>query len=441
MRILALLAALVAMFNALPAALAEDIEIRSDAPERYEVVKGDTLWDISARFLKSPWKWPEVWRLNRETIRNPHLIYPGDTILLSYDADGRPRLSRIETVRLSPQVRAEPIERQDAIPTVPYALIAPFLVHTTLISEADLARMPRVLGTQDARTLLAPGDTLYATSTDGKTDSWDVVRPGKTLRSPATGEVLAQEAEYAGRARVVRHGRPATLRITESVGEIQVKDRLVPSHENALVNFVQHAPETPIDARIISAYGGIIDSIGQYATVVLDKGRADGLREGSVLAVYRAGRIIDAGKRPKEYQSFKDEFADLITPFGFFNRVQRDGRVGWRYIDRKCVKPGESLGFDFYVPQDKLTECDEAATQPVLYTDIGCLKPGKRVSFDEPFDPREVYDPHCKREPPVQLPDDRKGLIMVYRVFDRVAYALVMQADGPIHLLDAARNP
>jgi len=441
MRTLALIAALATLFTTTPLAVAERVEIRSDAPDRHVVVKGDTLWDISAKFLKSPWKWPEVWRLNKDGIHNPHLIYPGDVILLAYDADGQPRLTRIEMVRLSPQVRAEPIKRKDAIPTIPYEAIAPFLIHTTLISEADLFYKPQVLGTQDERTLLTPGDTIYASTTDGVTESWDVVRPGKALKSPTTGEVLAQEAEYAGRVRVVKHGNPATLRITETVGEIQIKDRLVPSNENALLNFVQHAPEALIDARIISAYGGVIDSISQFATVVIDKGRADGLREGSVLAVYRPGRIIDPSKKPKEYKSFKDEFADFMSPFGFFNRVHRDGRVGWRYMDQKCVKPGEALGFDFYEPEDKLADCTDAAARPVIYTDIGCLKPGKRISFDQPFNPRDVYDPHCKREPVIQLPDDRMGLIMVYRAFERVSYALVMQADGPIHLLDSARNP
>jgi hypothetical protein len=435
MRALSLIAALAISFTA----FADTIEIRKDAPDRHVVVKGDTLWDISAKFLQSPWKWPELWRLNKEEIRNPHLIYPGDVILLTWE-DGKPRLSKLETVRLSPEVHYAPLVKDEAITTLPYKAVAPFMSGISLMNPEDMKSRPRILGSQDERVLFAQGDTLYASFSDGKTASWDILRPGKELRDPDSNEVLGHEAEFIGRANTLVHGSPATLQVAASVTEIMVKDRLVPSSQNAILNFVPHAPEKVVEGKIISAYGGGKLS-GSYTTVVINRGRRDGLDEGSVLAVYRTGRLIEDTK--KDYQSFGDEVIDFLTPFDFFQQVHPDGRVAWRYVDKKCVKPGHEANitpFQPYDPPKELEECP-AEGKAVLYMDVGCLKPGKRIIFNEVYNPKEVMELHCRKEPPIKLPDNRMGLVMVYRVFDKVSYALVVKADGPIHLLDATRNP
>ena len=172
----------------------EEVRVRPDAPERHVVVKGDTLWGISERFLRDPWLWPRVWRLNREQIRNPHRIYPGDVVRLtiengeprlSLEGDGRPR----GTVRLSPSIRGEPIAtREQGIPAIPLQAIQPFMTKAGVIDADRLERAPRLLGAADERVLMTRGDVVYATGGGADARTWHIVRPGKDLIDPDTGE-------------------------------------------------------------------------------------------------------------------------------------------------------------------------------------------------------------------------------------------------------------
>lgn len=413
----------------------EAATLQDTAPDRYIVQKGDTLWEISGKFLKEPWRWPEVWQMNKAQIKNPHLIYPGDVIVLDRHAAGarlsllrngklvprgEGRAAELETVRLSPQVRVEPLQAA-AIPTISPNAIAPFLSQPLVLEDDALEGAPYIAGTEEERVILGTGDVAYAVgaAAAGVTD-WKIYRPGKVLVDPESGQTLGKEAIYLGEARQIKAGEPATIEIVRAPQEINVRDRLLPAaSEPPLTNQVPHAPEKMINGRIISAYGGVSDA-GQYATVVINRGRADGLEIGHVLAVYRKGRTVE----PMKESWLKKAYA---------------------YLDTDCVKQGKSISFNEpYDPKETFEECQGRDKQePWVYADVGCLKPGAKVSFGEFFDPKDVYKTHCRvvKRGPVTLPDARTGLVYVYRVFERVSYALIMSANRPVYLMDVVRTP
>lgn len=418
MRILPLLLAIGLAFPA----LADEVRLQENAPDKHVVVKGDTLWDISAKFLKDPWKWPQVWRLNRDQIKNPHLIYPGDVVWLSF-VDGQPRLSLEkgrfgETIKLSPRVHGEPIViKEKGIPVIDPKAIAPFLGLGAVVSKEALESGPRLLGAVDERVLIMVGDQVYASPGEPGTQDWQVYRPGNELVDPDSGEKLGFEAHAVGQAHTVVPGNPQTLRIEKAAQEIAIGDRLLPYRPVELEAMVPHAPERDVLGKIISAFGGVAAS-SQFSTVVINQGARDGLEPGHVLAIHRQGRVLQ-----------KDE------------EVKRH-----RYMSEQCVKPGHKLTFDFYDPKAELMECDElppdSKQEAWRYMDVGCLKPGAHISTYALFNPKDVYDPHCRSgDKMVRLPEHRVGLMFLYRVYDKVSYGLIMQADGPIYLLDNVRNP
>ena len=269
--------------------LAENIKIRSDAPNRHVVVPGDTLWDIAAKFLKDPWRWPQIWGLNREQVKNPHKIYPGDIVLLEQTRHGaRLRLAKEKgTVKLSPKIRTEKTGIS-AIPSIPAAAIEPFLSQPIVIDKNELKNAPYVLGSSDERVVLAAGDTIYTTYLpEDQGTSWQIFRPGKVLRDPdSDGQVLGYEATYLGDVKVNVFDEISTATVTRFAQEILKGDRLVASSGVIFNNYMPHAPEIFINGRIISVYGGVSE-IGRGAIVTLNKGAMDGLEMGHVLAVYR----------------------------------------------------------------------------------------------------------------------------------------------------------
>ncbi|MFP5409505.1 MAG: LysM peptidoglycan-binding domain-containing protein [Gammaproteobacteria bacterium] len=382
-------------------ALADTLKLQDNAPDRYVVVKGDTLWDISGKFLKDPWRWPQIWNLNREEIKNPHWIYPGDLIVLDRSgAEPRLKLVRgdqngLPTVKVSPGVRTTEIAR-DAIPAIPIRVIHPFLSQPRVVPQDAFNDAPYILGTNAERVILGAGDDAFATGGKAGVTNWNVLRPGKALKDPETGEVLGQEVEYLGDARTLVEGAPQKIRITQSAQEILPKDKLLEAVDTTTFEYAPRAPGQTINGRIISAYGGMSDS-GRYQTVVLNRGSRDGLEPGHVLAVYREGQAV---------AMTRDE-ADRMT---------------WVNEKAKGVPEGAAW----------------------LYNDVRCLKPEGKVTYDQAADLRSTFRSTClttRSENAVKLPDARSGLLMVYRVYERVSYALIMQSDGPVYLLDSVKNP
>lgn len=324
-------------------------ELAPDAPDRYTVRAGDTLWDISALFLRSPWRWPELWGMNLEEIRNPHLIYPGQTLLL-VRRDGRATLrlgsasgapADLRTVRLSPRVRTQALD--PALSTLDTRVIEPFLAEPLIVEAGELARAPRIVATtNESRILLTRGDRAYARSPDDATllDPGDkpvllrVLRSPQPLKDPVSGEVLGYEARFVGQARLVRgetrqtlpDGRdaivPATLDIVSAKEEMLTGDRLLPTPERGYLSYVPHAPAGDIDGRIVSIYGSAVANAAQNQVVVINRGRRDGLESGHVLAILKNGRqLADKTDPQRPMLKLPDERNGLLMVFLTFEKL------------------------------------------------------------------------------------------------------------------------
>jgi len=365
-------------------------DLQANAPDEYTVVKGDTLWGISGRFLKDPWKWPQIWQMNREQIKDPHWIYPGDVIHLDRSGaypslslgagGGGASVAEANVVKLEPRVRIESI--RTAIPTIPASAIAPFLTQPLVVEADGLNAAPTIVATQEGRVAVSAGETAYAdriSSDEGI--NWQVFRPGIPLHDPETGEILGYEAKYVADARVRRYGNPTTLQIVKSNEEIVRGDRLAPARETTLPNYVPHAPDRMIEGAIMSVEGGVAE-IGQFQVITINRGSRDGIQVGHVLASYhRGGYVGDTGHE--------------MGPV--FNTAWLKGLV---------ITPNP------IVPEPPGPAVDDKKGGAAL---AGSSR--------------------------IKLPDERNGLVFVFRVFDRLSYAMVMRATQPIYIGDVVRTP
>ncbi len=300
------------------------VTLRQDHPESYTVVRGDTLWDISARFLSKPWEWPEIWQANPQ-IKNPHLIYPGDTLVLSY-VDGQPRLQLNRgasrgTVKLSPTVRSTPIA--EAIPTIPLEAVNSFLLQNRAIDSAEqFQAAPYVVAGNAERVVSGAGDRIYVR---GKlqpgVSAYGIYRQGKTYVDPKTGAFLGINGDFIGSADLVaQEGDIATLRLTRTTQEVRLGDRLFPTEER-LVNstFMPSAPARDINGLILDVPRGVTQ-VGQFDVVTLNKGARDGLAEGNVLAVYKTGETV-RDRITGELVKIPDERAGLLMVFRTYDKI------------------------------------------------------------------------------------------------------------------------
>lgn len=312
-------------------------ELAENAPESHTVQRGDTLWDISKLFLKSPWRWPELWGMNLEQIRNPHLIYPGQVLVLD-KSGGRARL-RVATagdgvapgtVKLSPRVREQLLDG-GAIASVPMHVIGPFLNEAVVLGAGELATAPLIVATQEGRVLLSRGETAYVRGDLKGARHFRVFREPKPLADPDTREILGYEAVYVGTAEQTAEGRdavagsagfvPASFRISSTRLEAGVGDRLAPLPPRDLAAFAPRAPATPINGRVIATYGESLNA-GQNQVVSINKGSRDGLERGHVLAVLRSGAPrLDGTQTPKVEMRLPDERHGLLFVFRTFERV------------------------------------------------------------------------------------------------------------------------
>ncbi|MDE2370324.1 MAG: LysM peptidoglycan-binding domain-containing protein [Burkholderiales bacterium] len=314
-------------------------ELAANAPDSHVVQRGDTLWGISGLFLKSPWRWPELWGMNLDQIRNPHLIYPGQILVLE-KKDGRASLrvakglgqEPTNTVRLSPRVRGEVLDN-GAIASIPLNSIGPFLNEAVVFDANTLASAPRIVATQEGRVLVSRGETAYVRGDlHGATD-FRLFRELKPLVDPETRQVLGFEGRYVGTAVFVRSGGiedagngkgvvvPDTFRITSTTLEAGVGDRLSPVPQQELVAYVPHAPAGKVECRIVSVYGDGLNA-GQNQVVSINRGKQDGLERGNVLALWRAGaQAVDTTDGQKTKMHLPDERHGLLFVFRVFDRV------------------------------------------------------------------------------------------------------------------------
>ncbi|HQT27043.1 MAG TPA: LysM domain-containing protein [Burkholderiales bacterium] len=301
---------------------AAPLTLQDKAPSRYVVVPGDTLWGISARFLKDPWRWPEIWGMNREEIKNPELIYPGDVIVLGSE-NGKPRLrlesgggaGKLETIRLSPSIQIRDLGR--AIPSIPLSSIGPFLSKIRIIDSQTWDSAPDIVASEGNREIIGTGDFGYVSGLEGSGISWDIYGNPRELKDPASGKSLGMEVDYLGSAKLVREGKPAKIEVVRSVIEIGVGDRLLPTMEPSVTHFVPHAPDKMVKGIIFPQDDGYSD-IGQNDVVAVDLGKSDGLELGDVLAVYRAG---DQAMSGEQQLTLPPERIGLVMVFRIYDRI------------------------------------------------------------------------------------------------------------------------
>ena len=313
----------------------------ASAPDQYTVVRGDTLWGIAGRFLTKPWRWPEIWQMNRDQIRNPHWIYPGQVIILDRTT-GTMRLqgggsAANGTVKLTPQIRSE--QDANAIPSIPPEAIEPYLTQPLIVETDTMRDAPRVVASKE-RVVLGKGDIAYVAGiTDPAVVDYQLFRPGRALTDPDTGKTIAYQADYLGTAQVTRTGDPTTIAITTSKMEIGIGDRLVPTTKPGIVNYMPHAPSRAVSGRVIAAYSGVAYA-GPSMIVALNLGSSDGLDVGSILAIKSFGRTItDRSNGSREKITLPEERKGLLFVFRVFDHVS----YGLITSANTTVEVGDSL--------------------------------------------------------------------------------------------------
>lgn len=319
--------------------------VTHDYPERYVVVKGDTLWGISERFLKDPWRWPSVWHIN-PGIRNPHLIYPGDVIVM-YVIDGKPYITLdgqagmrpgskptqklppeikpgLKVVKLSPTSRVSGIHK--AISTIPMAAIRPFLDRPRVVTEDELEDAPYIVSSYEEHLISGTGNRIYARNLENPISAYNVVRPGKPYVDPDSGDTLGYEAIYLADARLVGidedGNKPATLVVTKALREVLNNDVLLPYEQREeMFQFTPRSPESDVKGQIMDVFNGV-SQIGQHMVVVLNRGEDDGLAPGHVLAVMQKGaRVYDQRAFLFSSVDLPDERAGIMMVFKTYKRM------------------------------------------------------------------------------------------------------------------------
>ncbi|QGZ41147.1 LysM domain-containing protein [Pseudoduganella flava] len=276
---------------------------KANAPDQHTVVRGDTLWDISGKFLEQPWCWPQVWGMNRAEIANPHWIYPGQVILFDRAA-GRLRLankiavagadSEPGTVKLSPQLRTEALGK-DAIPAIPPGAIEPFLTQPLIVEADELKDAPRIVATAGNRVIIGKDDKAYVRGNLKGGTSFQAFRPGKPLRDPVTQKVVGQEAYYLGTLKLQKEAGAGsdvhTFVVASAKEEMGIGDQLMQMPPTPMQNYVPHPPAGKVDARILAIYNGVTHA-GQNQVVSVNRGKLDGLDVGAVLQLYHVGQTV-----------------------------------------------------------------------------------------------------------------------------------------------------
>jgi LysM domain len=382
---------------------ADELTINPDHPEKYTVVKGDTLWDISGRFLNQPWRWPEIWGVNPQ-IDNPHLIYPGDIVSLTYQ-DGQPVLNLQRgtgqvvsgrNVKLSPTIRST--DNTEAIPTIPIDAIQQFLKRPIVLEDNEIDQWPYVVSSYDEHLVATTGNTIYVRGIPENSDvaRYSIYRKGKPYVNPkkdAEGkdEVLGYEAIYVGDATIKQSGDPASAIITVVDREVLKGDRLLPqTDEEISTEFIPRSTNSDMEGNILSVVDGV-SQIGQYQIVVLNLGEEQGIETGNVLGIYQAGYVVQDKIGPNIQKSEAQKAAEL-------KELTENGTV----ISKLAYGVGQGI-----------------------------------EAFNETFP--TIANIQDKSED-VTLPEEYVGVVMVFRTFNKVSYALVMETQGPVHVLDTVRS-
>ena len=349
---------------------AQEVEVRSDHPDEYVVVTGDTLWDISGRFLVHPWQWPAIWQANPQ-IANPHLIYPGDLISLVY-VDGQPQLRVSGTKRLSPTVRAD---KRQAVDTIPLDAIDEFLRFPRIVSAEQLETLPYVVANNEQRLNAIHGERTYVRGLDGDVGQEFVIarlnfiyeqstnRDGETsiknVRRSTMGEarphknreanfvwrkvqewadrpieVLGYELWEIARGRVLKAGDPAVVEILGGRREVNVGDYILPIDTYVYDShfYPRAVDDFPDNLRVLAASESVY-GVGHYGIVSISGGARDGLQPGHTFSAFRPGaEVADIVKYPKGTMkrqkarsdanvTLPDEYVGQVMVFRAFDKL------------------------------------------------------------------------------------------------------------------------
>ena len=267
------------------------IPVAPDAPQTYVVQPGDTLWDISSRFLTDPWYWPEIWHVNPQ-VANPHLIYPGDTLALTW-VDGQPRVTVASggPTRRSPRVRENPLS--EAIRAIPYERIAAFMSRPGVLTEDQIKGAPYVAHGRDHRLASSVGNDIYVRrlSSVPVGSRYSIYHVGDQLKDPDDGDVLGFQGLFTGEADLKRHGDPSTMLVVDSTRETLEGDILLPVVTDSRLDFIPRAPKSKVEGSVMS----VIDDrtvVAQFDIVIVNRGTRHGLAPGNVLTLFEAGEEV-----------------------------------------------------------------------------------------------------------------------------------------------------
>ncbi len=378
--------------------VAGSAELAERAPRSYVVQSGDTLWAISGRFLRDPWRWAEVYERN-PGIDNPDLIYPGDVLELSTEG-GRTRIRRtsggssargdgLRVVKLSPQARSSSLA--EAVPTISVSAIEPFLTRPYIADSDQIKRAPYVVGFPDEHIVAGVHDSIYVRKIHSSgSAAYHILRPGDELRDPDSNELLGYEATFVATAALERAGDPAKLKVVRMEREVSIGDRVIPAdEEEARVNFHPRPAPNGTRGHIISVLNGV-SQIGRYDIIVLDRGTRDQIESGHVFEIYVGGhKAPDDVKRGMAAADWLME-GPLSSEFWLGRDYER---TGWRRNE-----------------------------------------PDPDTSFPIHADWRRNKGEYVK-------PYERSGVVMVFRTFERVSFGIVLHANRFINVGDAIAPP
>jgi len=321
------------------------IQIQPNAPDSHVVVKGDTLWDISGKFLKQPWRWPEIWRLNRDQIKDPHWIYPGQIVYLDRNAVGGPRLSLTPpggvggngsgsgedrpTIRIGPQIRAE-ARGAAAIPSILPSDIEPFILRNMVVGAETLNDAPQIVKSVGERVSFAIKDSIYVVGAKPEMGRvFQMFRKGRELRDPS---IAGYEATYLGDATLQRAGPVARFEIVRAIQEIQVGDYLIPAPPAETMSYVPRAPDQAIEAQVMTLPRGISEA-GKTSIITLNRGKVHGLEVGHVLAAYKPSETF---ANPRYKEPFLNYVPGWPTQIGSESRTLEipEERIGLVFVFR-----------------------------------------------------------------------------------------------------------
>ena len=392
---------------------AGEIELNPEHPDKYTVVEGDTLWGISARFLQKPWRWQEIWQVNPQ-IKNPHLIYPGDVVSLHYQ-DGQPVLtleragetSSGRNVKLSPTVRSS--ENDKAISAIPIDAIQQFLKWPLIFEQDEMDDWPYIVSSYEGHLIASVNNTIYVrgVSEESEAREYSIYRKGPAYLNvkedkDEEDEILGYEAIYIGQAIMQKKGDPASAVITSVEREVLTGDRLLPnSGQDINVEFTPSSTKTDVTGRILSVMTGIsklggVAQIGQHQVVVLNVGENKGVEPGNVLGIFQDNFKVKDTIGPNQPNKLAEQDADRIE----FEREDSN------FVDQELSKLVNGIR--------------------------NMIK-----KFDRKFP--EFANRKTKSEI-ISLPQEYVGVVLVFRTFEKISYALVMEINGPVHVLDTVRN-